>query len=1055
MILKYWKKMVLLCVVMAGFCGMLPQGNAQAKLVANTNQLYKLSLLSAREECYGYGIKTSVVGGDVNSLKSVLSDDNSGEIFITSETGSVELNDKKCRAVIEKNGLSKFFDENWSIDTPEKAGYVLDNSASTDNGYTTTYISYDIVPPSETITFNQTEKAKFEGKISYNAADGTCSGKIDAVYANLNAVMGSLMCDDSSGVSQITTPGGGYYFGSDDLLDDLGQELLWIMQSYQTTYEYALAENATPFENYNEEIVLSIEPNETNVEEEAAAATYKPSGSTPLLTAYASTKALGVTGDSQPGCVGGTGTSQAVACNFGSTAIKYALYYQYIQNSGYTSIVCDANVENAEYKVKNTKDQWCQISTGGATLNKYSVAIVGGTLNNRLVKGTMEDVAKWLSDESSYSGMEESEYADAEVNDDGIATLETDSTSGDDDSASDPCYASGEALGWIICPIVSGLTKLAENVYGWIEANFLQVDIAIFDNDSGVEEAWTNVLSIANIAFIILLLIVIFSQLTGVGIDNYGIKRTLPKLILCAILVNLSYLICKVCVDVSNVVGSGISGLLSDMGPDVSGVASTATTGQNIAIGGVAVVGIAATILIEGGLGTLLLLLMALLSCAIAALTLFVTLVVRQAGIIICIVLAPVAIVCYTLPNTEKLFKKWLDFFKKLLLAYPICGLVVGGGNAVARILGNASSAEEGGVKIGLAIGAMLVQVIPYFFIPKLISSSLGALSAIGNAVSKFGGGLKGRIQKSDTYNNMRLRSRAGMTRDGESYTKLGNLRGKIAKKTGIGKNSVARSRLGYQAHIAKQGSLDAAYGEDLMLETLTENEMKRIKSSGEINSQSALERGLLSALKSNNRAQIRAYTDALSARGEDGRAAVKKQWNAAVTAGIDSGAAKTFSDNIMANHAADYKNNHRSLFEVAKNINTGGPMSTTTGFLDAGGRSELAKKVTSTTIGNMDKDAFDEIFVDGAIPTELFSDTEVKKALGEVCYNAMHDQNANIKPERLAKIKAIYDASGYQPPKTNVGTVDEVLRVHHDGGASTPSGAGTPPTPPPAPPSI
>ena len=59
-------------------------------------------------------------------------------------------------------------------------------------------------------------------------------------------------------------------------------------------------------------------------------------------------------------------------------------------------------------------------------------------------------------------------------------------------------------------------------------------------------EGWNTFRDIANVIFVILLMVVIFSQLTGVGIDNYGIKKILPKLIIAAILINLSYLICLI-----------------------------------------------------------------------------------------------------------------------------------------------------------------------------------------------------------------------------------------------------------------------------------------------------------------------------------------------------------------------------------------------------------------------------------------------------------------------------------------------------------------------------
>ncbi len=55
--------------------------------------------------------------------------------------------------------------------------------------------------------------------------------------------------------------------------------------------------------------------------------------------------------------------------------------------------------------------------------------------------------------------------------------------------------------------------------------------------------------------FAILLVIVILSQVTGMYLSNYGIKKVLPRLIITIILVNLSYIACIIMVDLSNVVG--------------------------------------------------------------------------------------------------------------------------------------------------------------------------------------------------------------------------------------------------------------------------------------------------------------------------------------------------------------------------------------------------------------------------------------------------------------------------------------------------------------------
>ena len=57
-----------------------------------------------------------------------------------------------------------------------------------------------------------------------------------------------------------------------------------------------------------------------------------------------------------------------------------------------------------------------------------------------------------------------------------------------------------------------------------------------------------------------MILIVIFSYLTGIGINNYRIKQILPRLILTAILVNLSFIVCLLAVDASNILGSSLNG---------------------------------------------------------------------------------------------------------------------------------------------------------------------------------------------------------------------------------------------------------------------------------------------------------------------------------------------------------------------------------------------------------------------------------------------------------------------------------------------------------------
>ena len=184
-------------------------------------------------------------------------------------------------------------------------------------------------------------------------------------------------------------------------------------------------------------------------------------------------------------------------------------------------------------------------------------------------------------------------------------TIDIDDGSGPE-GETDPCYAGSGSLGWILCPVITAASGVGEFMWDQIESVLFVPVGEIFKDDNGVENAWKVIRDIANVIFIILFLAVIFSQLTGVGIDNYGIKKILPKLIVVAILVNLSYVICKVAIDISNIVGSGIDSMLSGFADSVVTV-SGASTGWQIGSWLTTIAGVGAGVTIwvllsEGGL---------------------------------------------------------------------------------------------------------------------------------------------------------------------------------------------------------------------------------------------------------------------------------------------------------------------------------------------------------------------------------------------------------------------------------------------------------------------
>lgn len=332
-------------------------------------------------------------------------------------------------------------------------------------------------------------------------------------------------------------------------------------------------------------------------------------------------------------------------------------------------------------------------------------------------------------------------------------------SSGDNAGEETPtCYNAAGSLGWILCPVLDGLGSVVNGIYdNVIVPQFLEIENTLMSTSGGgsIYKGWQDFRNFANIIFVILFVIVILAQITGIGISNYNIKKILPRLVMIVALVNISFILCQLAVDVSNILGFQLKDMFVKMAGDttvtvggfvgniVPALVSTAVTG-GIAIG--------AGIVLAGTWEFWLFpLLLFLLGVVVSIFFFAIILGVRKAGILILIVLAPVAVVCYALPNTKKFFDRWLKLFSSLILVYPICGLLMGGGQYASTLLLGAAGGDD--VGFFMALVAMLVQVVPFFFIPSLVRGSLSAMGNLGmkisNMGSRVGGGLRGAARNS------------------------------------------------------------------------------------------------------------------------------------------------------------------------------------------------------------------------------------------------------------------------------------------------------------------
>ena len=332
-----------------------------------------------------------------------------------------------------------------------------------------------------------------------------------------------------------------------------------------------------------------------------------------------------------------------------------------------------------------------------------------------------------------------------------------------ENSTSTSCDVQG--IGWFICPVSNWLADGIDYMYSALQEFLKTKPLETTNQNSGIYLAWVIMRNISNVAFIVAFLVIIYSQLTSVGISNYGVKKMIPRLVIAAVLVNLSFTICAILLDLSNIAGyafqdafMGIKNTISTVGENTSTwtwseVISTALSNGALAVGAGYAVSLALTTE---------LLPMLVPAAALAGLTLLFILLImaaRQALIIILIIISPLAFVCYLLPGTEKWFKKWRDLFLTMLVFFPAFAVVFGGAQLAGIIIIQNASGPNGAI---MHVLGMLVQIIPLAITPLIMKFSGGVLGKFAGFVNDKNKGLYDRTKnwskdRRETIKNKKL----------------------------------------------------------------------------------------------------------------------------------------------------------------------------------------------------------------------------------------------------------------------------------------------------------
>lgn len=343
-------------------------------------------------------------------------------------------------------------------------------------------------------------------------------------------------------------------------------------------------------------------------------------------------------------------------------------------------------------------------------------------------------------------------------------------TTGDPDETAIPasCESSiDNGFGWVICPLLDAADEFINTAEGVIRSK-LAVNTD-FINDVRLRESWLQIARISSGLLVVVGLVMVISTALGSDLFSaYSVKKILPRLVIGAIGIWLSWTIASTYVNIMNDLGRGVAGLLwspwngdtitiqEDIGTrsftigrfedfGLKEVVSVSFAGSGTAtdltvtgIFGVSIISFFAT---SGGI-------FAILAAAIpvvgAMLIGFILLSLREILIVFLVVIAPIGVAAWILPNTQKGWKLWSGTFNKLLLLFPLFTAVFAAAKIFALIAAEATQTNNGFIEVTIP---MIAYVSPFFFIPTLFKAAGGIFSNITGMVNNRGKGIFDRAR--------------------------------------------------------------------------------------------------------------------------------------------------------------------------------------------------------------------------------------------------------------------------------------------------------------------
>lgn len=299
------------------------------------------------------------------------------------------------------------------------------------------------------------------------------------------------------------------------------------------------------------------------------------------------------------------------------------------------------------------------------------------------------------------------------------------------------CGISGP-LAWIACPLTGGLAEFAKFLANRV-GDLLYVSPETTFNPA-FREAWGSFRNLGMALIVIAGLFMVISQALGLEIlDAYTIRKLMPRLGVALIGIVISWPLLVQLVVLFNDLGIwahdlilqpfdqarigwtafNISSVSGAVGSVTQLMISRALEGLIFA-GGVTGLAVGAGFLGWAGI-------LAMAATIVLALLIgLLVLATRQIIIMAAILMAPLAIACYVLPGTQKVWAFWKNTVLTTLMMFPIIMGFITIGEALSRLV--AETTAPGSPWVFFAI---LVLFAPYFMLPFAFKMAGGLMSTI------------------------------------------------------------------------------------------------------------------------------------------------------------------------------------------------------------------------------------------------------------------------------------------------------------------------------------